>query len=210
MITLNHKLCFAVVLTALAFGCSKGEFSASGKSSGSSSEPSEADQSAEEADEASADEPTDAVDTSAVSGEDALSQCALALGGAATDVIRITGGATDVALTPGSIVLLETGGNASVNLPATEVASIKGICIDAGGGSKVDIHTELNVAGMYVYGQGNPDLTLDFGEKGLLSKVLTDLGGSPTLIVSGTLIDCAKLDYQKQGSAELSCNGVAL
>ncbi|MGE0173126.1 MAG: hypothetical protein AB7T49_10085 [Oligoflexales bacterium] len=211
MITLNSKLSFVLVSSVLVVCCSKGEFSAGSKSKSPSPPAADSETADAPADVETAGEPVEEnTSDTAVSADDALSQCALALGGETADVIKITGGATDVAFTPDTIVYLETRGNANVVLPATEVASIKGICIDAGGGSGVDIQTSLNVAGMYVFGQGNPDLVLDFGDTGVLSKVLTDLGGNPDLAVSGKLIDCAKLEYQKQGAAELMCNGVPL
>jgi hypothetical protein len=153
---------------------------------------------------------TEPTTTTTVTTVDAFSMCAEALDGGAQDVVWITGGETSITLTPGTIIYLKTGGNSSITLPSAQIASIKGICIDAGGGSNISITTDLVVNGMFVFGQGSPTLAIHFGAIGKLSKVVTDLVGNANLVVDGTMVDCANLQYSKQGSANVTCNGIIL
>ena len=149
-------------------------------------------------------------DAVADNGPDTLqSICEQAALGDFTQVVTIAGNDTDVALEPDSVVYLKASGNSDLELAADNVASIRGICIEATGGSSITLDTSLVVSGLYVDAGGQSDVIINFGTTGELAELISDARGSAQLILTGDLIDCDLLQVTVNGQPNISCNGAA-
>ena len=147
--------------------------------------------------------PPTATPTSRVSA----SSCALALNSPESNVVRVTR-QSQVPANPNAstVILLDLKGNVALSLSAVEVASIIGICIYATGSSNIKINTRLIITGLYYYGRGNAEVTVDFGPEGRLSEFIGDASGSNVVNIKGSQVNCASLDVAKAGAVIVNCS----
>jgi hypothetical protein len=138
-------------------------------------------------------------------------QCLLAVGGDVTSVVSVSHGDVDVSkLTPNSVLYLNVQGQAKIDLTASEISSLKGVCISAAGQAALTLDLNATVSALYYYGRGEATTTLNFREQGTLAKLQTDLAGGSRLSLSGEKLACDALKLQKAGSAKVDCNGASL
>ncbi|HYX36167.1 MAG TPA: hypothetical protein VE954_23950 [Oligoflexus sp.] len=138
-------------------------------------------------------------------------ECLLATGGDATSIISVSQGNIDVSkLTPNSVLLLEVQGQALIDLSAVQLTSLKGICIFAAGGAKIDLDLTTTVLAMYYHARGNSVTNMNFGGTGSLAKLETDVSGGSQLTLEGQQLTCSSLKLPQSGSSRITCNGTDL
>ncbi|MDQ3234459.1 MAG: hypothetical protein M3Q07_21870 [Pseudobdellovibrionaceae bacterium] len=138
-------------------------------------------------------------------------ECLLATGGDATSIISVSQGNIDVSkLTPNSVLLLEVQGQALIDLSAVQITSLKGICIFAAGGAKIDLDLTTTVLAMYYHARGNSVTNMNFGGTGSLAKLETDVSGGSQLTLEGQQLTCSALKLPQSGSSRITCNGADL
>jgi hypothetical protein len=137
------------------------------------------------------------------------SECAKALDGLDSDIVRINND-SQVTLTPNSIVFLKVSGLFEFDLSNYSVSKIKGICIEAAGQATIKIDTNLVVDGIYYYARGTATAEVDFGSNGNISKITTDISGTSSLSITGDALDCGMLNAVKNGAGKLYCNQSAM
>lgn len=132
--------------------------------------------------------------------------CKEAMNGNFDQVISISQN-QEVEIKEGAVVFLDASGLANFDLNAGDVASIRGLCIEATGQAEIRIDTSLVVAEMYYYARGQAIGEISFGSTGSLAKLQTDLAGQADLTISGDLIDCGKLVSETAGNGKVECTG---
>jgi hypothetical protein len=136
-----------------------------------------------------------------------LKRCLLAVGGDIQSVVAVSHGDVDVSkLTPDSVLYLSVPGQAKIDITSSELASLKGICISAAG--QAVLNSTVNA--LYYYARGTATTTLNFRDKGTLTKLQTDVSGGSRLSLQGETLACDALKLQKNGSSQVECNGAAL
>jgi hypothetical protein len=132
-------------------------------------------------------------------------QCLLAVGGDAQSIVAVSHGDVDLGkLTPNSVLYLNVQGQAQIDLTASEISSLKGICISAAGQAILTLDLNSTITALYYYARGSAATTLNFRDKGTLTKLQTDVSGGSRLSLSG------ELKLQKSGSSQVECNGSSL
>lgn len=103
--------------------------------------------------------------------------------GTIVKVINSTSGATpDFSDAQNSIVVLRTTGNDTpIAIDTNQVSQLKGLCLDMGGDSSLDLTLELKISGIFIAGGGSATGKLNFTDKGSFDSVTTELGGASTL-----------------------------
>lgn len=138
-------------------------------------------------------------------------QCLLAVGGDIQSVVAVSHGDVDVSkLTPNSVLYLTVQGQAKIDITSSELASLKGICISAAGQAALTLDLNSTVNALYYYARGTATTTLNFRDKGTLTKLQTDVSGGSRLSLQGETLACDALKLQKNGSSQVECNGASL
>ena len=128
----------------------------------------------------------------------------------ASNVVYISSqGKEDIKLTQDSIIVLNLSGQADIELDSEEIKQIKGLCINASGGSRTSIDIEFNVEEMNYYGRGNAMTTLDFEDDGTFASINVDISGTHNLNIYGEKIDCNLLNKMEAGSGLIHCDNFA-
>jgi hypothetical protein len=137
-----------------------------------------------------------------------IEECALAADADKTDVISISHGDLDTsAIAPGSVLRLRVQGLAVIDLTATELPELKGICLDARGNASAKVLIDAPLPSLFYLGRGNADVTVEFAEGGTLDKLGLDVSGSSSLSLSGSKLDCAALEIEQAGASQVQCSG---
>lgn len=125
------------------------------------------------------------------------------------NVVEISNqGGGDIKFDNLTIVILKLSGQANVFLGSDEVAKIKGLCIHASGDAQAKIDVNFSVEELSYSGRGNAYSHIDFKQNGTFNKINLDLAGLHELKVSGSAIDCDKIDKSLAGNGKLACEKI--
>lgn len=122
--------------------------------------------------------------------------------GTLVKIVNSTSGqAPDFSDTQDSIVILKTTGNGTpIEIDTNQVSQLKGLCLDLGGDSYLELTIELKISGIFISGRGSSKALLAFKDTGTFDSLTTELGGASKVEVDETMIDCKNIVDQNRPS----------